>query len=146
MKKKVFTLHDINEEMILSADSYLRTVIINKKRHYIRKITKMSRNGITFLELEKYESNLIYNDSYFNSVGTTYFYARGKHIPIRIPELAEALSELTELHLQILLQTVILNVRLEDLAKELGISRSMMYIHRQNAIKELRRKLENYEE
>lgn len=58
MKKTAFTIHDINEELILSVDSYLRTVIINKKRHYFRKITKLSRNGITMLELEKYESNL----------------------------------------------------------------------------------------
>ena len=51
MKKTTFTLHDINKEVILSADSYLRTVIINKKRYYIRRITKLSRHGIAMLEL-----------------------------------------------------------------------------------------------
>lgn len=146
MEKSAFTLHDINEELKLTADVYLRTVLINKKRHYIRRITKFSRNGITFLELEKYESNLVYNDDYFNKIGTTYFYAKGNHIPIRNPELADALSELPELYLQIVLQTIILDVRLEDLAKEFHISRSMMYVHRQKAINELRRRLKNYEE
>ena len=146
MEKSAFTLHDINEELKLTADVYLRTVLINKKRHYIRRITKFSRNGITFLELEKYESNLVYNDDYFNEIGTTYFYAKGQHIPIRSSELADALSELPELYLQIVLQTIILDVRLEDLAKEFHISRSMMYVHRQKAINELRRRLKNYEE
>ena len=122
MKKTTFTLHDITEKMILSADSYLRTVIINKKRHYIRKITKLSRHGIAMLELEKYESNLIYNDSYFNSVGITYFFIKGQHIPIRIPEIAEALSELPEIHLQILLQSAVLQITIEEIAKEFGIS------------------------
>lgn len=145
MKKTVFTLHDISEELRLGADLYLRTVIINKKRHYVRRITKFSRNGITFLELEKYESNLAYNDDYFDRLGTTYFYVKGKRIPIRSPEIACALSELSELYLQIVLQTIILDVRLEDLAKEFHISRSMMYVHRQKAINELRRRLKNYE-
>ena len=125
MKKTTFTLHDINKEMILSADSYLRTVIINKKRHYIRRI---------------------YNDSYFNSVGVTYFYIKGQHIPIRIPEIAEALSELPEIHLQILLQSEVLQITIEEIAKEFGISKRMVYRYKHNAIEELRRKLKDYEE
>ena len=146
MKKTTFTLHDINEKMILSADSYLRTVINKKKRHYIRKITKLSRHGIAMLELEKYESNLIYNDSYFNSVGITYFFIKGQHIPIRIPEIAEALSELPEIHLQILLQSAVLQITIEEIAKEFGISKRMVYRYKHNAIEELRRKLKDYEE
>lgn len=119
MKKTIFNLHDINEKIILNADSYLRTVIINKKRYYIRRITKLSRNGITFLELEKYESNLAYNDNYFTKIGTTCFYSRGKYVPIKTPELAEALSKLSELYLHIILQRLILNVRIEDIAKNM---------------------------
>lgn len=146
MKKTSFTLHDINSEIKICADSYLRTVIINKKRHYIRKITKLSRHGISLLELEKFESNLTYNDSYFNRIGTTYFCIKGQHIPIRIPELAEALSELPEIHLQVLLQTVILKIPIEDLAKEFGVTKRMINIHKRNAIQELRKKLKDYEE
>ena len=144
MGKSAFTMRDINDDLKSSADLYLRTVIINKKRHYIRRITKLSRNGITFLELEKYESNLTYNDNYFTKIGTTYFYSRGKYVPIKTPELAEALSKLSELHLQILLQTFILNVRIEDIAKEYGISRSMIYVHRQKSINSIVNLMNNY--
>ncbi len=146
MKKTSFTLHDISKEMILSADSYLRTVIINKKRHYIRKITKLSRHGIALLELEKYESNLICNDSYFSTSSITYFSVKGQHIPIRIPEISEALSELSEMHLQILLQSAVLQITIEDIAKEFGISKRMVYRYKHDAIVELRKKLKNYEE
>ena len=146
MKKTTFTLHDINKEVILSADSYLRTVIINKKRHYIRRITKLSRQGIAMLELEKYESNLICNDSYFSTSGVTYFSVNGQHIPIRIPEISEALSELSEIHLQIILQSAVLQITIEDMAKEFGISKRMIYRYKHDAIVELRKKLKNYEE
>lgn len=146
MKKTTFTLHDINKEVILSADSYLRTVIINKKRYYIRRITKLSRHGIAMLELEKYESNLICNDSYFSTSGVTYFSVNGQHIPIRNPEISEALSELSEIHLQILLQSAVLQITIEDMAKEFGISKRMVYRYKHDAIVELRKKLKNYEE
>ena len=63
MKKYFFTLHDISEEIIERADSYLRTVIINKKRYYIHKHTKLSRYGITIYELDKFDSNLSYIDN-----------------------------------------------------------------------------------
>lgn len=60
MKKTTFTLHDISKEVILSADAYLRTVIINKRRHYIRRITKLSRHGIVMLKLKKMDCCLLY--------------------------------------------------------------------------------------
>ena len=43
MKDGKYTLYDINEEIAESADLYLRTVIINRKRQYIRRIIKLSR-------------------------------------------------------------------------------------------------------
>ncbi|MCI8472336.1 MAG: sigma-70 family RNA polymerase sigma factor [Clostridiales bacterium] len=145
MKKTTFTLHDINKDLVLRADSYLRTVIINKKRHYIRSITKFTRHGIAFLELEKFESNLAYNDSYFNTIGTTYFFVKRQHIPITIPEIAESLSELPEIHLQVLMQSAVLRVPIEEIAREFGVSKRTINVYKRNAIEELRKKLRNYE-
>ena len=146
MKDSKYTLHDINAEIIKSADSYLRTVIINKKRHYIRKITKLTRHGITMLELEKVESKLSYNESYFNKIGTTYFFIKGQIIPIKIPEIAEALNELPEIPLQVLMQTVVLKIPIEEIACELGVSKRTINLYKRNAIEELRKKLKDYEE
>ena len=144
MKDSKYTLHDINEEIIKSADSYLRTVIINRKRQYIRKITKLSRHGITMLELERYESNLIFNDSYFEKTETTYFFIKGVQIPISIPELAEALSTLSEIHLQVIMQSEVLKIPIEIISKEFGVSKRTINIYKHNAIEELRKKLKDY--
>ena len=146
MKSEEYTLHDINEEIIASADSYLRTVIINRKRQYIRKITKLSRHGITMLELERYESNLIFNDSYFKKTETTYFCLKGVQIPISIPELAEALSTLSEIHLQVIMQSEALKIPIEIISKDFGVSKRTINIYKHNAIEELRKKLKDYEE
>ena len=146
MKKQVYSLHDISEEVIKSADSYLRTVIINKKRRYIRKITKLSRNGISMLELEKYQSNLAFNDKYFENTEITYFYINDVCITITIPELAEALKMLSEIHLQVLMQTSVLQMTISDVAKELGVTKRTIYTYKHDAIEELRKKMKDYEE
>lgn len=146
MKQKAYTLHDINDKVADSADLYLRTVIINKKRQYIRRITKLSRHGISMLELEKYESNLAYNENYLNCYEVTYFYVKGQYIAIRIPEIAEALSILPEIHLQVLMQSTVLKIPIADIAKEFGVSKRMINIYKSNAINELRKKLKDYEE
>lgn len=145
MKDRKYTLHDINGEITESADSYLRTVIINCKRQYIRKITKLSRHGITMLELERYESNLLFNDGYFEKIETAYFYISGVQIPIEIPELAEALNSLSEIHLQVIMQSAVLKIPIEIIAKEFGVSKRMINIYKRDAIEELKRRLKEYE-
>ena len=77
---------------------------------------------------------------------THIFFVKGQRISIRIPEISEALSELPEIPLQILLQSVVLQITVEDMAKEFGISKRMVYRYKHDAIVELRKKLKNYEE
>lgn len=146
MKNETYSLHDINEEIIKSADLYLRTTIINKSRRYKRKLTKLLRHGISMLELEKYESNLICNDKYFNNHNITYFCIKGNNIPIAIPELAVALKELTEVHFQVIMQTAVLQLPIEEVAKGLGVSKRTINTYKRDAIEELRKRMKNYEE
>ena len=145
MKDGKYTLYDINEEIAESADLYLRTVIINRKRQYIRRIIKLSRHGITMLELEKYESNFTFNDSYFEERETTYFCIKGVDIPINTPELAEALSTLSEISLQVIMQSEVLKISIENIAQEFGVSKRTINTYKRNAIEELRKKLKDYE-
>lgn len=144
MKKYFFTLHDINEEIIERADSYLRTVIINKKRYYIHKHTKLSRYGITIYELDKFDSNLSYIDIDLDNIESTIFYVKGNCIPIHISEIADALSELPETYLQVLMQSSVLKVPIEEIAREFGVSKRMINIYKRKAIETLRKKLKDY--
>ncbi len=146
MKDGNYTLHDIDEEIIKSADLYLRTAILNQKRMYFRRITKISKYGITMLELEKYQSNLVYYDSYFDNFETTYFYYKEKCISITNPEIADALNELSKNRLHVILLYFGLKMTIEQVANELGLTKRMVYIHKRKALDELRKKLKNYEE
>ena len=60
MKKQQFTLSDITADMREHTDQYIKRVLINKKNRYFRKLRKIKKDGVTILELDKYETNLIF--------------------------------------------------------------------------------------
>lgn len=141
MKKNQFALSDITADMREHMDQYIKRVLINKKKRYFRKLKKLKKNGITILELEKYETNLIYEQPQFHNVEVTCFVVGDDRIEITKTELADAMRSLTELQLQILLRLEVLNASPEELSNEYGISKRMIRKHRQIALEKLRKKM-----
>ena len=96
-------------------------------------------------EFSEYANAVIVNIHYLNSFAVKV--SRSVHhdfINKLMYEFRCQLSKLSELHLQIILQTFILNIRIEDIAKEYGISRSMIYVHRQKSINSIVNLMNNY--
>lgn len=141
MKKQQFTLSDITEDMREHTDQYIKRVLINKKNRYFRKLRKIKKDGVTILELDKYETNLIYEDSEFDNLDVSCFVVNESIIPIETTELSEALLSLTELQFQILMKLEVLEMSPEELSNEYGISRRMLRKHRQIALEKLRKKM-----
>ena len=138
-----FSLSDIHIEVIESADRYMKTVLINTKRRYFRVLRKLEKNGITVFELEKYESNLAYEESGFKGIDNESFVIGDETISIEKSELTEALLSLTPLQRQILLRSIFLEETQEALASEYGISKRMVQKHKYRAIEKLKRRLKN---
>lgn len=141
MRKHQFTLSDITADMREHTDQYIKRVLINKKKRYFRRLKKLRKNGITILELEKYETNLIYEQPQFNNVEVTCFIIGEHNVEITKSELADAMRSLTELQLQILIRLEVLNASPEELSNEYGISKRMIRKHRQIALEKLRKKM-----
>ena len=136
-----FSLSDIRIEVIDTADRYMKAVLINSKNRYVRILRKYERNGITFLELEKYESNLAYEEKGFSAIDSESFVVGKDTITLEKSELTEALHALTPIQLDILLKSTLLEMSQKTLAAELGISQRMVRKHKYNALEKLRRRL-----
>lgn len=136
-----FTLSDIRIEVIDTADRYMKAVLINKKNRYFRVLRKLERNGITIFELEKYESNLEYEEKGFNAIDSESFVVGKETITLEKSELTEALHALSPIQLEILLKTILLEMSQEVLAAEFGISKRMVRKHKHNALEKMRRRL-----
>ena len=138
-----FTLSDIRIEVIETADKYMKAVLINTKNRYFRVLRKMDRDGITVFELEKYESNLTYEESGFARIDSECFVVGGETITMERSELTDALLSLTPMQLDVLLKSVLLDKSQEEIAAEYGITKRMVRKHKHIALEKLRRRLTN---
>lgn len=141
MLDKPFTLSDIRIEVIDTADRYMKAVLINTKNRYFRVLRKHDRNGITVFELEKYESNLAYEESGFTGIDSEYFVVGNEMLALEKSELTEALLSLTPIQRDILMKSVLLEKSQEELAAEYAITKRMIRKHKHLALEKLRRRL-----
>lgn len=136
-----FSLADIHIEVINTADRYMKTVLINTKNRYFRVLRKLERNGITVFELERYETNLTYEENGFKEIDSECFMVGNEPILIEKSELTDALLCLTPLQLQILLKNVLLEKSHDELAAEYGVTKRMIRKHKHIALEKLKRRL-----
>ena len=136
-----FTLSDIRIEVIETADRYMKAVLINTKNRYFRLLRKIDRDGITVFELEKYESNLAYEESGFAKIDSECFLVGGESITMERSELTDALLTLTPIQLDVLLKSILLERSQEEIATEYGITTRMVRKHKHIALQKLRRRL-----
>ncbi len=136
-----FTLSDIRIDVIETADRYMKAVLINTKNRYFRLLRKIDRDGITVFELEKYESNLAYEESGFAKIDSECFLVGGESITMERSELTDALLTLTPIQLEILLKSILLERSQEEIATEYGITTRMVRKHKHIALQKLRRRL-----
>lgn len=136
-----FTLSDIRIEVIETADRYMKAVLINTKNRYFRLLRKIDRDGITVFELEKYESNLAYEESGFAKIDSECFLIGGETITMERSDLTDALLTLTPIQLGVLLKSILLERSQEEIATEYGITTRMVRKHKHIALQKLRRRL-----
>ena len=136
-----FTLSDIRIDVIETADRYMKAVLINTKNRYFRLLKKIDRDGITVFELEKYESNLAYEESGFAKIDSECFLVGSESITMERSDLTDALLTLTPIQLDVLLKSILLERSQEEIATEYGITTRMVRKHKHIALQKLRRRL-----
>ncbi len=138
-------IDDIDAGLLNYIDKYFKTVIINCKKRYYGKFSRLQKRGIVFVELEKYAENLRYDEAGFEKVICQYIDVQGIKIPVYNPELAEALLSLSETQRLVLIRNVVFDIPMKQIAFELGISKRMVEKHKHNALQAVRRMLNHNE-
>lgn len=146
MKQQIFSVNDIDDEILEYIDKYLKTVIINSKKRYYKNHSRLKKKGIVFVELDKYAENLRYDEKGFEDALCQYIDVKGVKIPVYEPKLAEALRSITESQRTVLIQNVVFDIPMKQIALELGISKRMVEKHKHNALQAVKRRLLDYEE
>lgn len=145
MDQQGFSPQDIDSELIEYIDKYFKTVIINAKRHHYRKSNRLKKHGIIIVELEKYEENLTYDEAGFEEVTCQLVHIKNAQFPIFDQDLADAIAHLKEKQRVILLENIILQIPIKQIASELGISERMVEKHKHNALAAIKEELRKHD-
>lgn len=141
MPKKIFTKEDIDNDMLEYADCFFRTVIMNIKRNYLRRLNRSKKHGISFTDIEQMKYD--YADKSDLTLEIYYsFTVEGVEIPIYNIELAEAINQLPELQRMVLLKHIVLGVPLCTIADELNISYPTVRRYERRALKFIKEQME----
>ena len=141
MKFHPNNIDDINSELVEYADKYIKKVLINAKKKYFRDIKR--KDKIIILELDKFQTNLQYQENGFENLESICFFLEDEIVPIHNYRLAEALSNLTNLQFQVLLKMVLMGKSTAKLANEYGVSQRMILKHYHSALKKIRKEFKN---
>lgn len=140
MKKQGFVLDNINEDLLHTADKYIKKVIINTRNTYLRKKLKLKNSGIIFLSVETLDE-IPSEENNFIDKYCCYIKECDVSIPVENPQLAEALLSLTEKQRSVLLRHVVLKIPISKIALSMGISQRMAELHKQRALKNIKERM-----
>ena len=146
MGKIKFKPVDIDASIVELVDMYVKSVVGKSKISQYRKNEKHKKSGIVIYRLDGFETDLSYEDSYYENLFSHRFIVDDEEFFIHNEQLAEALLLLTEIQRDILFQTEIAERSQRDIAKQYGFSFQMVSKHRQNALRKLREAMKNDKE
>lgn len=142
--KKTYDINQIDERMLKYANAYIKQVVNNAQKNYFRNHLKHTRYDISF---EEYNDNINYGKEDYCEINVPFnFFDLGTvRIYIESKVLYEELLKLSEKQREVILKNVVLDIPIQEISKQMGISLGKAYKHRRNAIKILQRGMANNE-
>ena len=144
MDSGIFSVKDINEELLHSIDRFFKATIRNALTDYCQKKYTEEKKKSRTLPFEECENLLFENDEYAD-VDFLSLRLNGYCLHIRNLALAKGLQELMHSQRTVLLHYVLSGMSIREIAEELQIGERTARLHKQNAIKKLKRRLEENE-
>ena len=141
MTDNYFSLSDIHEGVLHTADKYMKKVLINAKRSFFRELKDKDPTGHPYYALESCQAVLTYEETGFLLADSETFEVGGQRIYLERSDLTDALLSLPKRQLEIILELVFLETPQEQLSAKFGISTRMIRKHRDSAFAKLRRHL-----
>ncbi len=135
-------LDDIDDMIRDLVNQYLKTVMINAKITYFRKINKPKKYGIVFYNYEDFSEEISYDDAAFSELledNLEYrFIVCNEEFVTRNRDLVDALHKLSEIQRDVILQIYVANRTQREIAKEYGVSFQMISKHKIKALRKLK--------
>lgn len=129
-----FFIEDIILEHIEFCDKYIKRTLINARNAFYRPVKRFKELKIIVCELDSVEEELLCEEEGYERVYVTYIMVDGINVPVHNQNLAEVLLALPDTLRKVILRHEILNHKLKDIAKDLGVSATMAGKYRNKAL------------
>ncbi len=139
MKKEEFANDEINENVILYVDKYIKLMISNTKISYLRKDKYSNLPDCDLIYLNDINYLLPYYDEEILMIEDTTYLIGKTEIIIKDSRVAECLNMLTEREREVLLKSVVLKTLLDEMANDYNVSVRMIKYYKKRAIEKMRK-------
>lgn len=133
---KIYTLQDVDEHMLNYVNAYIKQVISNAQKHYFRTSLKHTRFDVSF---EPYSDDICYSED--NNIQNDCRLLTVDNIAmfhIESEPLYRELIKLTAKQKEVILKSIVLDIPMEIVAAQMGISVGKAYKHRRNALAKMK--------
>lgn len=137
------SVDDITNEQIDFCDRYIKKVITNAKRYSYREKVKIRKYNIIICDLETQLKYLQFNEDGFTEIFTTNVMVNKTIIPLIDSDLAEIILKLSNIQRETVLRNIVLNDKLTDIARDKGVSVTMISKHKKKALQIIKQELLN---
>ncbi len=136
-------IEDITLEHIEFCDKYIKRTLINTRNSFYRPAMRFSKLNIVVFGLDVVEEELACEEDGYEEVSAARIEVNGIHIPVHNPDFADVLMEMPENLRTVILRHEILNHKLKDIAKDLGVSAAMAGKYRDNALEFIKERMKD---
>ncbi len=134
-------IEDITLEHIEFCDKYIKRTLINTRNSFYRPAMRFSKLNIVIFGLDVVEEELVCEEDGYEEVSTVRIEVNGISIPVHNPDFADVLMEMPENLRTVILRHEILNHKLKDIAKDLGVSVTMAGKYRDKALEFIKERM-----
>lgn len=122
-------------EQIEFCDKYIKRTLINARHSFYRPAKRFNELKIIVCELDSVEKELLCEEEGYERILVTYITVDEVKIPVHNPNLAEVLLAMPHTLRTVIMRKEMLNHKLKDIARDLGVSATMAGKYRKKALK-----------
>lgn len=139
MKKEEFANEEINENVILYVDKYIKLMISNTKISYLRRDKCSDLPDCDLIYLNDTKCIFPYYDEEIMGFEDTTYLIGESEIIIKDSRVSECLDKLTEREREVLLKNIVLKTPLDEIADDYNVSVRMVKHYKKRAMEKMRK-------
>ena len=139
MGKEKFSLEEVNDDVIVYVDKYLKLLMSNVKYSFLEKYNDSERPIYNCVYLKENDIRFSYCDQKIEKILCNTFSVEDTEIAVNNDALSDCLNSLSNREREIVLRSVVLKTSLKEIAADMSISERMVKYCKKKALDKMRK-------